>query len=290
LRTLRFNLSKFTLGDVYLALHQHHLLMLMNHCLNALYHELVKPILSLLETKKLIIIPHGVLHYIPFHALYDGAEYLVDRHEISYGPSAGVFKLCTEKARARRATGPALIVGVPDEATPFINEEVAALKGLWPDAEVLLGEAATRDRLMSRVTESRLLHMASHGVFRRDRPLFSALKLSDSWLSFYDIFHLNLTAELVTLSACETGLNHVLPGDELFGLMRGFLCAGPPSLIVSLWLVNDRSTAALMRRFYEGLTRGFTKRAALRQAQRMVKHEHPHPYYWAPFILMGAAA
>jgi CHAT domain-containing protein len=118
--------------------------------------------------------------------------------------------------------------------------------------------------------------------------MFSALKLSDAWLNFYDIFSLNLPAELVTLSACETGMNEVFPGDELFGLMRGFLYAGAPSLIVSLWVVNDRSTAEFMRWLYTGLSEGLSKRAALRQAQLMIKQEYRHPYYWAPFILMGA--
>ena len=119
--------------------------------------------------------------------------------------------------------------------------------------------------------------------------MFSALKLADGWLNFYDIFNLDLQAELVTLSACETGMNEVFPGDELFGLMRGFLYAGAPSLIVSLWMVNDRSTAELMRGLYGGLRQGLSKRAALRQAQMAVKEKHHHPYFWAPFILMGAS-
>ncbi|MCS6805457.1 MAG: CHAT domain-containing protein, partial [Blastocatellia bacterium] len=88
--------------------------------------------------------------------------------------------------------------------------------------------------------------------------------------------------------ACETGMNEVFPGDELFGLMRGFLYAGAPSLVVSLWMVHDGSTARLMEEFYSGLRQGQSKRAALRQAQLALKQQYPHPYHWAPFVLIGA--
>lgn len=288
LRRLRFYFDKFTLSSEYVNVHQESVQKLTEQCLRLLYLGLIEPLAPALDGKKVIIIPHDVLHYVPFHALYDGSSYLIDRHEISYCPSASVLLLCTEKARQPREGDSALIMGVPDETMPFIRDEVAAIQSLWPDAKVFVGEEATLDRLKQAAPTCRILHLASHGVFRRDNPMFSALRLSDSWLSFYDIFNLNLNARLVTLSACETGMNEVFPGDELFGLMRGFLYAGAPSLVVSLWMVNDRSTAEFMRRFYAGLSQGLTKRAALRQAQLQVKQEYPHPYYWAPFILMGA--
>jgi len=179
-------------------------------------------------------------------------------------------------------------MGVPDEATPFIREEAATVASLWEGARLLLGEEATLDHLKRYAPSCRVVHLASHATFRRDNPMFSALKLGDGWLNFYDIFNLNVNAELVTLSACETGMNEVCPGDELFGLMRGFLYAGAPSLIVSLWMVNDRSTAEFMRWLYTGLSEGLSKRAALRRAQLRVRQQYQHPYYWAPFILMGA--
>jgi CHAT domain-containing protein len=229
-----------------------------------------------------------VLHYVPFHALHDGHQYVIDRYEISYCPSAGVFKLCSEKAERKRANGRMLIMAVPDETMPFIREEVEAVRSLWPDARVFLGPEATLDSLKQHAPGCRFLHLASHAVFRRDNPMFSALKLGDAWLSFYDIFNLDLHADMVTLSACETGMNEIFPGDELFGLMRGFLYAGAPSLVVSLWQVNDRSTAEFMRWLYVGLSQGLSKRAALRQAQLKVKQAYPHPYYWAPFILVGS--
>src|SRR5262249_48485354 len=131
------------------------------------------------------------------------------------------------------------------------------------------------------------VQIGAHGIFRSDNPMFSSLKLGDTWLNLLDIFNLQLGAELTTLSACETGMSAVWEGDELLGLARGFLYAGTPSLVVSLWTVNDHSTAQLMRRFYEGLQKGQSKSQALRDSMIEVKTSFPHPYYWAPFVLMG---
>ncbi|MCS6804436.1 MAG: CHAT domain-containing protein [Acidobacteriota bacterium] len=259
-------------------------------CLEKLYAHLIAPIEPLIDGKKLIIAPHGFLHYIPFHALHDGQQFLIDRYEISYCPSANVFTLCTEKARTQSAGDDMLILGISDEAAPLIRDEVQAVKSLWPKARLFMDRDATFERLQQHAPTARWLHLASHGTFRRDNPMFSTLKLSNRWLNLYDIFNLNLNADLVTLSACETGMNEVFPGDELFGLIRGFLYAGAPSLIVSLWVVHDRSTTELMCQLYTGLRQGISKRAALRQAQLTVKEAFEHPYYWAPFILVGATA
>jgi len=117
--------------------------------------------------------------------------------------------------------------------------------------------------------------------------MFSFLKLADSNLNFYSLLDLKLNADMVTLSACHTGVNKVFPGDELHGLMRGFLPAGAPSLVASLWATSDASTAELMKEMYTRISVGASKRAALRSAQLAVKDEYGHPYYWAPFILMG---
>lgn len=288
LRWLKFYLDHFVLSERHARAHLASVHEPTRHYLRKLYDALVRPLESVLEGKKIIVAPQGLLHYVPFHALDDGCQYVIDRQEVSYCPSASVYRLCVEKARRQPPGNEVLIVGVPNEATPLIEEEIAAVRSLWPEARVLLGEEATLDRLTQVVGECQLLHLASHGVFRRDNPMFSALRLADGWLNFYDIFRLNLKARLVTLSACETGLNEVFPGDELFGLMRGFLYAGAPSLIVSLWIVNDRSTADFMRQLYIGIKEGLSFRAALRQAQRAVKEQYAHPYYWAPFILMGA--
>jgi CHAT domain-containing protein len=193
--------------------------------------------------------------------------------------------LCRE--RSSPESDGALLLGVSDEATPHLQDEIEVLKSLLPSADVLLGKEATVDKFKQAARRCRFLHLASHGVFRNDNPLFSSLKLGDRWLNFYDLFNLDLNAELVTLSACHTGVNHISPGDELLGIMRGFLHAGAPSLVLSLWAVDDRSTSDFMEHFYSALKEGCPKRAALRQAQIKTRADYPHPYYWAPFILIG---
>ncbi|HEY3475094.1 MAG TPA: CHAT domain-containing protein, partial [Anaerolineales bacterium] len=133
-----------------------------------------------------------------------------------------------------------------------------------------------------------VLHMACHGRFRHDNPLFSSLQLSDTWLTVRDTYRLDLRrCELVTLSACETGVNAVAPGDEWIGLARGFFSAGAPSLLVSQWIVDDESTAELMILFYSRLQEGTSPASALRYAQCQLLKTKPHPFFWAPFVLMG---
>jgi CHAT domain-containing protein len=172
------------------------------------------------------------------------------------------------------------------QSNPLV-QGIKALASLFPNAVKLTGDQATRDNLMRAAPKARYLHLASHGYFRRDNPMFSFLKLADSNLNFYSLMDLKLKAEMVTLSACHTGVNKVFPGDELHGLMRGFMRAGAPSLVASLWATGDASTAELMKQMYSRISAGVSKRGALRAAQLAVKDEYGHPYYWAPFILMG---
>ena len=285
LKGLNFQLSKFHLSADYLKQHERTLLHATRHHLGELHKLLLEPLESLIDKRSLAIIPHHVLHYVPFQALYDGSDYVVDRHDVVYSASASVMKICREKESPDAKED--LILAVADETTPAILEEAETLKQLLPDARLFVGEEASADLLRKYGPTARRIHIAAHGVFRSDNPMFSSIRLGDSWLSLIDIFNLRLGAELTTLSACETGMSALYEGDELLGLTRGFLYAGTPSLLVSLWRVNDRSTTMLMRRFYEGLEEGLSKPRALQQAARAVKDSFPHPYYWAPFILMG---
>jgi CHAT domain-containing protein len=287
LKGLDFQLSKFHLQSTYLKKHSGSLLTATNHHLHNLHAQLIAPVEHLFEGKKhLVIVPHQMLHYVPFHALFDGKSYLIDKYSISYAASASVLRIC----RSRETSGSSkrdLVLAVADDRTPHINEEVEALRQLLPSADIFVGSEAGEDKLRQYAPTAGKLHIAAHGIFRSDNPMFSSIRLGNNWLNLFDIFNLKLGAEITTLSACETGRSAVWEGDELLGLARGFLYAGTPSLVVSLWMVNDRSTAQLMRRFYEGLRDGLSKRQALREAMLEVKAAFPHPYYWAPFILLG---
>jgi len=285
LKGLNFQLTKFHLMPDYIERHSPLLLEAARFHLRNLYRQLFERIVPLIEGRRLAIVPHHVLHYVPFHAIYDGERYLVDNYDVVYGASASVLRICREKIVPKREDD--LVLAVADELTPHINDEVEALRELMPKAHIFTGADAKEDKLKQYGPSARKLHIAAHGVFRSDNPMFSSIKLGESWLNLFDIFNLQLGAELTTLSACETGMSAVWEGDELLGLTRGFLYAGTPSLVVSLWTVNDRSTAQLMRRFYLGLNSGLSKPAALREAILEVKGEFPHPFYWAPFVLMG---
>jgi CHAT domain-containing protein len=289
---LRFQIEKFNYGAAYVDAYFGQLRRATNEMLSLLRERIFAPLESLIAGERLIIIPHGELHYIPFHALKAGDQYLIEDYEVSYAPSASVLKLCRARRDAmhtasRAEDGLMVALGLAESGTPSIEEEIRQLARLFPDAVTLTGAAATRENLFKAAPQARFLHLASHGFFRRDNPMFSFLKLADAQLNFYSLLDLQLNAEMVTLSACHTGVNKVFPGDELHGLMRGFLHAGAPSVIASLWAVSDHSTAELMREMYTAIRAGATKRAALRRAQLAIKDAYGHPYYWAPFVLMG---
>jgi len=287
LQLLRFQLSKFRLGPQYARVFHQQLLEATQAHLREFYQQLVAPIAEDLQSAKhLIVAPHDFLHYLPFHAMIDGeGRYLGDRFSISYTPSASVYHLCSQKKPA--VEGGSLILGVPDEAAPQIMNEVEAVSAALPGSDVYVGSAATHETLRERGAKSRYVHIATHGWFRQDNPMFSSISLGNSHLSLFDLYQLDLPSELVTLSGCGTGLNVVVGGDELLGLVRGLLYAGTHGVLVTLWDVNDRSTAEFMKLFYERLRSLKNKAAAVQSAMAEIRKSYPHPFYWAPFVLVG---
>ena len=285
LQLFQFQLAKFRLDPKYVIAFQEAMLESTQGHLASLYQELIAPIADLLVAKHLVFAPHGLLHHIPFHALFDGQSYLIDKFSVSYAPSASVYALCREKAA--NVSGGSLILGIADAQAPLILEEVEALRKILPHAKLFVGEAASEAVLKSHGPASRIVHIATHGYFRQDNPMFSSIRLGDSYLSLYDLYHFKLPAELVVLSGCATGRNTVTPGDELMGLVRGLLQAGAQSLMLSLWDVHDASTRDFMIAFYSRLVQGMSKPLALQAAMAELRKSHPHPYYWAPFALIG---
>jgi CHAT domain-containing protein len=253
--------------------------------LEELYDALLAPIRHYLVGDHLIFAPHGFLHYIPFHALSDGSAYLIDQFSISYAPSASVFHLCATKKTS--CSSCSLVLGVADQRTPHILEEARAVATSLPNSRLLLGEEATEEALREHGDGCRYVHIATHGLFRRDNPMFSAIQLGKSRLSLFDLYDLRLSAEMVVLSGCGTGLNAVLGAEELVGLTRGLLYAGAQSVLVTLWDVNDASAADFMSRFYRHLAQGRRRAEALRQTMIEIRQDYPLPYHWAPFVLVG---
>ncbi len=285
LRMLHFQMSKFHLGSTYTQEFQKPLLDAARAHLGELHEELMAPLRDYLGARHLVMVPHGVLHYLPFHALFDGEGYMIDSHTMSYAPSATIFAHCQQKVSGAR--GAPLVLGIPDAQAPLILDEAKSVAKILANAELVLGSEANEHVLRTRGLHSRLIHIATHGTFRQDNPMFSGIRLGNAYLSLYDLYQLKLEAELVTLSGCATGLNVVTAGDELLGLIRGLLYAGAKSLLLTLWNVHDRSTAEFMGCFYKRFQGGIDKAAALREAMQDLRERYPHPYYWAPFILIG---
>ena len=281
----RFQIGSLRYGSRRMRAHLPVLTGRARHYLEKLYDLLLRPVEPLLGGRRAVIVPHRALHYVPFHALSDGSSYLIERREVAYAPSAGVLRQCLSKGP--REFGRALLVGTADEQTPLVREEVETVAPLFRESTALLDGAATLAALREHAPAADVLHLACHGQFRPDNPLFSSLKLGDGWLTVRDAYELDFRGGLVTLSACETGVSAVAPGDEMIGLARGFFSTGAPTLILSLWTVDDEATALLMKDFYASLRAGERPAAALRSAQLRQLREKPHPFFWSPFILVG---
>jgi len=287
LAQFRFQINKFSYGPAYRQRHLKTLQHGTDAILRELYQQLLAPVADRLRgIDTLIIVPHGVLHYVPFQALFNGEQYLIETQTISYAPSATVLYRVLTRGQ-NEASEPPLIFGLSDPTLPHVQAEAQAIAALFPEAGMYLADQVTAENLLHSQHQPAFLHLATHATFRADNPLFSALKLADGWLNVHDIYTMPTCAPLVTLSACETGRSQVAVGDELVGLSRGFFAAGAKSLVVSLWLADDEATSRLMVHFYQALQTGLPVNQALRSAQLAMMGELDHPYYWAAFVLAG---
>lgn len=259
----------------------------------------VEPILPWADEGDIVwLVPHDALHYLPLHALKVEGHYLIERNPICYTPSASVMKYCHAKRKGSRKT--ALVLGDSLGDLPLAREEARLVAGMFQTPPTLaatfgsgpyLGEQARKSLITSALGEVEtrealdILHIACHGRFHRFLPLKSGIRLApdgqsspgsdefpQTWdLTAEEIFGLEMKADLVTLSACESGVNERRPGDELIGLTRALIYAGTPSVVVSLWAVNDVSTAILMEHFYRALLDEQNKAQALQSAVLRVR-------------------
>jgi len=289
----------------------------------ALHKLLISPVASALAGKKrLLIIPDGALAYLPFEAL-GGAAKLIESYSMAYAPSASTAGALRDRGTGRAAAPMALLAfadpslpgsqsataamrsqvdrGFAFAALPNARTEVSSISGLFPSASTrtYVGSAATEGRLKSEsLSEYRYLHFAAHGYFDEEEPRRSGIVMAqvpdsaeDGFLQAREVVGLRLNSDLVTLSACQSGLGKLLAGEGVQGLSRAFLHAGAQSVLVSLWNVDDSATAELMKRFYGNLKAEVSKDDALRRAKltmiRSTSGRWKHPYYWAPFVLNG---
>jgi CHAT domain-containing protein/tetratricopeptide (TPR) repeat protein len=234
--------------------------------------------------QRLVIVPYGALHYLPFHLLHNGSTYLIEQHEVVILPAAALVTLPSPQRQARAL----ILAHSRDGRLPHTLAEAEAVQRLLGGA-LHTEQAASRSALKAPPVQ--ILHIAAHGQHRPDQPDLSYLQLADGQMYTDDLLQQDLSYELVTLSACETGRANVAAGEELIGLGRGFLYAGAGSLILSLWPVADATTVGFMQNLYSQLRSGATKASAVREAQRRLLADNVelHPAYWGAFQLVGHA-
>lgn len=251
--------------------------------------------------RRLLVAADGPLHHVPFEALRKNGRYLIEDHEIVATSSATFLNLMRELPRGKTARD---FLGLaPGDAPTDSCDSLLQIASLFPeDAQVVLtGEACSKENLRRQQLERfRYLHFATHGWLDQDNPRYYGLRLSpsgngkDEFLYVHEVYSMNLAADLVVLSACQSGLGELVAGEGLIGMTRAFLCAGSRAVLVSLWNVSDRSTAEFMRAFYEELHSGRTVAGALRRTKlAFIASERPTQrqlYRWAPFVLVGDPA
>ncbi len=271
----------------------------------SLYQSLIDPLEQsgwLEGIERLYVVPHGILHYLPFAVLLrnneEGSSFLMEDYVLAYLPSATA--LVYRNGKDNNSEGTLLAMAPERSRLRYAQQEARSIAEFFPpQPTVLVGSRATEDSFKTLAGRFRVIHLATHGYFNKLNPLLSGLELEpgdgeDGRLEVHEILGLRLQADLVTLSACDTALGsgyfaEVPAGDDFVGLTRAFLFAGSPSVLASLWEVNDRSTLRLMRSFYRHLRKS-DKVTALALAQREMYEnngQHVHPYFWAPFVLVG---
>ncbi|MEM7535672.1 MAG: CHAT domain-containing protein [Chloroflexota bacterium] len=300
---VQFQLGRAEMGVEYVKRHNRRLQRALKTALHHLYQLLIEPLAQHLYAARLQLIPHGVLHQVPFHALWDGEQYLINRFECRYAPSASIAVHCRALSQTGLHFAQELVfagLAITDPTIPQARIEAETVTRHFTESNLYLDDAASQEGLRAAAAQADILHIATHGLFRADNPFFSALKLADGWMDVREIYRLTLRAQLVVLSACESGAGTVQGADELIGLARGFLGAGVRSLLVSLWNVHDASAAQLMDVFYHALVYSNDRdeqktdpnqtthpATALRTAQLEAIEAEQHPYFWAPFFVIG---
>jgi CHAT domain-containing protein len=282
-----------------------------NPKLQQLYQLLIEPIADLLPTDPnahVIFIPHQSLFLAPFATLQNAqGQYLIEKHTIIIAPAIQILQLTRQARQKVRQVSPQNILVVGNPTMPKIGNpprQLPSLPGSEQEAQIIakllntqaiIGSQATKVSIVKQMSNARIIHLATHGFFKevksRDLPGAIALAPSgndDGFLTSSEILDLKLNAELVVLSACNTGRGR-LTGDGVIGLSRALITAGVPTILTSLWPVLDGSTAELMPEFYRQLQQNPNKAQALRQAMLIMMKKHPNPRDWGAFTLIGEA-
>jgi CHAT domain-containing protein len=277
--------------------------------------RLLGPVIEYLgDCDVLYLIPHKALHHLPLHAVNIGGKLLAEYAAIIYLPSASLLRFCQMNNLMRRqkeySYEKALVMGVGTKEDKAVyrkqfSEEAHEVSSLFPETynQCFTGLRATKQVFLDRAPDAGLIHIASHGFFNEKEPLGSGLLLAHGRtlpslrdpnedrhiLKAKAFYHLRLTANLVVLNGCLTGMSEVRAGDELFGLARGLFAAGVPTVVLCLWQAHHGAARYFMKSFYHALLSGSPKALAFQEAQRRLRadSEFEQVRYWAPFVLLG---
>jgi tetratricopeptide (TPR) repeat protein len=281
---LRRQWERFRFGEGVIERHLPQLERATRAVLAELHELLWAPVVGLLPTgrsDRICVVADGALHDLPFHALFDGEAYLRDSHVFTYSPSVTTLR----QLPARRA-GRSVVVGVADELAPLMEHEAESVAARVSDPKLFVGDRARWATIEAALEHAAHVHIAGHALFRPDNPMYSALKVHDRWVTAADLYGLDLDRSLVVLSACDTARSQRSASAEINGFVRGFLGAGASTVVASQWTADDRATTRFMEVFYEQLA-DRPPAEALRSAQQAVAEDWPHPYFWAPWVVVG---
>ncbi|MEO8934037.1 MAG: CHAT domain-containing tetratricopeptide repeat protein, partial [Xanthomarina sp.] len=272
-----------------------------------LYNKLVVPSIKHLSGKNLIVVTDGLLNYLPFSSLsIDGKKsYLIEKHAISYVNSATLLKQLSEKEGINNkvlAFAPSFKTSQTNKLLPLPHSQNEARDILkYFSGKVLINEQASLQNFNLENENYGLLHFATHAILNDESPEYSYLAFepdktnTGSLLYVSDLYNLNLNTNLVTLSACESGIGNLKRGEGFISLARGFYFSGASSISSTLWKINDGSALKIMDVFYKNLSEGKSKNVALQDAQvAFIKENNQnaliHPYYWSGFVISGKTA
>ncbi|MFN0149174.1 MAG: CHAT domain-containing protein [bacterium] len=280
-----FEIDTMRLAGAHLGGHTRSMVASASQRLREMYEMLIAPLGAIEAGARVTIVPHGVLHTIPFAALESPRGPLIEHVTVALSPSFDIFsRLRVRKPSTRKID---LVGGYADPCAPEIGDEVEAVGRALAGRSLEKRVNITSDDFFRLAPAARRIHLATHGRFRRDNPLFSALRFADRWVHLYEILELALDADLVVLSGCETGSGRRTTGEEMLGLARGFLARGARQLVVSLWPVEDVSAGRLASIFHAHHAGGASARDAIQRASLKIREDFPHPYHWSPFVLLG---
>jgi len=289
---------------------------------NMLWRKLIEPVSQFVQSKKLVIIPDGVLGYLPFEILsrtidqpeklnFKTMPYLLTEFPVSYSYSATLkynpyfakdginnqelIAFAPEYGKEKDENSGARDVGFDN--LPNARQEVISIEDMW-DGKIYMDQDATKSNFIDRSGNYDVIHLAMHAMINDSVPMFSRLVFSETdkdtasnFLNTFEIYDLELNASMVTLSACNTGTGILRNGEGIMSLARGFIYAGVPSIVMTLWEVQDKSGSDIMTRYYRNLTLGEDKDVALRNAKlEFLKHSpdySTHPFYWSAYIVTG---